>query len=58
VKIEMEKVKHAKNYEKWKEIYNWNTCQTNRKEYGKFLCSFLTSSEDGLVVNMNGPWGT
>jgi hypothetical protein len=48
----------ASNYQNWRPIYHWDTCKTGRKEYGKFLCSFLTSSKDGLVVNLNGTWGT
>jgi hypothetical protein len=48
----------ASNYQDWQPIYNWDTCKTGRKEYGKFLCSFLTSSKEGLVVNLNGSWGT
>jgi hypothetical protein len=48
----------ASNYQDWQPIYNWDTCKTGRKEYGKFLCSFLTSSKEGLVVNLNGTWGT
>lgn len=50
--------KHASRYDDWKEEYNWEKCKTNREEYGKFLCSFLTSTEDSLVVNLNGSWGT
>jgi len=49
---------YASRYDEWKDIYNWDTCKTNREEYGKFLCSFLTETEDSLVVNMNGSWGT
>ncbi|ABE56694.1 KAP P-loop [Shewanella denitrificans OS217] len=48
----------ASNYQDWQPIYNWDTCKAGRKEYGKFLCSFLTSSKDDLVVNLNGSWGT
>jgi hypothetical protein len=48
----------ASNYQDWQPIYNWGTCKTGREEYGKFLCSFLTSSKEGLVVNLNGTWGT
>jgi hypothetical protein len=48
----------ASNYQNWRPIYHWDTCKTGRKEYGKFLCSFLTSIKDGLVVNLNGTWGT
>ncbi|MCL1125404.1 KAP family P-loop NTPase fold protein [Shewanella surugensis] len=49
---------HAKKYNDWSKKYNWDTCKANRKEYGKFLCSFLTHSSDSLVVNMDGRWGT
>ena len=51
-------MKHASKYNDWKDIYNWETCKTNRKAYGEFLCSFLTNTDDSLVVNMNGSWGT
>jgi Cdc6-like AAA superfamily ATPase len=54
----MDIARHASKYAEWQEIYNWDTCKTNREEYGKFLCSFLTSTDDSLVVNMNGSWGT
>jgi hypothetical protein len=54
----MTKINYAIKYQNWQPKYNWDTCKTNRKEYGKFLCSFLTNTKDGLVVNMNGAWGT
>ncbi|ABV35085.1 hypothetical protein Ssed_0472 [Shewanella sediminis HAW-EB3] len=55
----MERAKtFASKYEDWQPEYNWGNCKTNRQEYGKFLCSFLTNSKDGLVVNLNGSWGT
>ncbi|GIU40061.1 hypothetical protein TUM4438_00320 [Shewanella sairae] len=54
----MEIDKYASRYSEWKELYSWDSCKTNRKEYGKFLCSFLTNADDSLVVNMNGSWGT
>jgi len=50
--------KYASRYDYWKDTYNWDTCKTNHEEYGKFLCSFLTNTDDSLVVNMNGSWGT
>lgn len=46
----------ASRYEKWHEIYNWETCLADRKEYGKFLVTFLTGNS--RVLNLNGPYGT
>ncbi len=54
----MEIAKYASKYEQWKEAYSWKECKTDREEYGKFLCSFLTSSVDCPVVNLDGSWGT
>ncbi|PMG20372.1 hypothetical protein BCU97_00510 [Vibrio splendidus] len=54
----MKKIDHASRYDEWKDRYNWSTCITNRKEYGKFLISILTSESDGFVLNLNGSWGT
>ena len=48
----------TKHYSKWKKSYNWDTCKLNRKEYGQFLASFAERSENGLVLNLNGGWGT
>jgi Ni2+-binding GTPase involved in maturation of urease and hydrogenase len=55
---QMEINKYSSKYGDWKEGYNWETCKTNRKEYGKFLCSFLTNKGESSVVNLNGSWGT
>lgn len=54
----MDKNTFASKYDEWQPKYNWDTCKTGREEYGKFLCSFLTESSEGLVVNLNGTWGT
>ncbi|WP_196769570.1 P-loop NTPase fold protein [Vibrio cyclitrophicus] len=54
----MKTVDHASRYEEWNGRYNWSTCITNRKEYGKFLVSILTSEKNGFVLNLNGAWGT
>lgn len=54
----MEKNTFASKYDEWQPKYNWKNCKTGREEYGKFLCSFLTESSEGLVVNLNGTWGT
>lgn len=50
----------AKYYQEWEPQYNWEECKAKREEYGKFLCSYLTttSPDKGLVVNLNGGWGT
>lgn len=50
--------KHASKYKEWADLYNWDTCQTGRERYGKFLISILTSETDGQVINLNGAWGT
>lgn len=48
---------HASKYNDWKEQYNWDTCITNRKDYGEFLSAILTSQNAGHVLNLNGAWG-
>ncbi|ELY1985600.1 hypothetical protein SL034_000599 [Vibrio harveyi] len=50
--------RHAKHYEKWVNIYNWDTCNTDRELYGKFLLSIITTDKSGSVFNLNGSWGT
>lgn len=52
------KINQCIKYEDWKDIYNWDTCTTNREEYGKFLLSYLTSKNGKFVLNLNGVWGT
>lgn len=47
---------HASKFNQWKDTYNWNTCKTNRKEYGQFIAQFLTS--ESRVLNLNGIYGS
>ncbi|MDA0115286.1 P-loop NTPase fold protein [Vibrio sp. 2art] len=49
---------HAKHYEKWAKKYNWETCNADREQYGKFLMSIITTDSQGSVFNLNGSWGT
>lgn len=50
-------IKNAK-YAEWIEEYQWDTCKMGRREHGEFLANYLTSQRDGLVLNLNGSWGT
>jgi len=47
-------------YEEWQPDFNWETCKAGREDYGKFLCSYITSNSTagGNVINLNGGWGT
>ncbi|MBH0068245.1 P-loop NTPase fold protein [Pseudoalteromonas sp. NZS100] len=47
---------HASKFNQWKDTYNWDTCKTNRKEYGQFIAQFLTS--ESRVLNLNGIYGS
>lgn len=52
--------KFAENakYADWFEEYNFDNCKLNREEYTCFLANYLTSEQDGFVLNLNGSWGT
>ncbi|WP_160062119.1 KAP family P-loop NTPase fold protein [Psychromonas sp. L1A2] len=41
----------------WKETHNFDNCKLNRKEYGEFICDYITGEKDGFVLNLNGAWG-
>jgi predicted KAP-like P-loop ATPase len=47
---------HASKYKEWELQYNWDTCKTNRQEYGCFIANFLTT--DSRVINLNGIYGS
>ncbi|WP_417655245.1 KAP family P-loop NTPase fold protein [Pseudoalteromonas atlantica] len=47
---------HASKFNQWKDTYNWDTCKTNRKEFGQFIAQFLTS--ESRVINLNGIYGS
>ncbi|WP_374921996.1 KAP family P-loop NTPase fold protein [Shewanella mangrovisoli] len=47
---------HASKYVEWKAEYNWDTCKTNRKEYGQFIAHFLTTGS--RVINLDGVYGS
>lgn len=52
--------KFAENakYADWFTEYNFDTCKLNRQEYTEFLANYITSEQDGFVLNLNGSWGT
>ncbi|TKF31627.1 KAP P-loop [Vibrio kanaloae] len=54
----MDGVIHASRFAEWKQEYSWETCLTERENYGKFLISILTAEDSGHVINLNGAWGT
>lgn len=45
-------------HKKWLDEYTFDNCKLNRKEYGSFLCDYLTNEKDGFVLNLNGAWGS
>ncbi|ABI40744.1 KAP P-loop domain protein [Shewanella sp. MR-4] len=47
---------HASKYKEWEQIYNWDTCKTNRREFGEFIAHFL--STDSRVINLDGIYGS
>lgn len=47
---------HASKYMEWEPKYNWETCQTNRREFGEFIAHFLTA--DSRVINLDGIYGS
>ncbi|MDT3275630.1 P-loop NTPase fold protein [Shewanella sp. SP2S2-4] len=52
----MESSNHASKYMEWEPIYNWETCRTNRREFGEFIAHFLTA--DSRVINLDGVYGS
>lgn len=45
-------------YSSWLDEYNFDNCKLNRKEYGQFICDYLSNENDGFVLNLNGSWGS
>ena len=52
----METSHYANRFKDWKDKYNWDTCKTNRREYGHFIAHFLTS--ESRVINLDGIYGS
>ncbi|MGF1715788.1 KAP family NTPase [Photobacterium chitinilyticum] len=55
--INVEKAVHSD----WFHNYNWNDdtkCYLKRKAYGDYLSSYIRNQKKGLVLNLNGEWGT
>lgn len=53
--------KENATYSHWYIEYNWNdskSCYLNSKEYGNYLSSYIRNQKNGLVLNLNGEWGT
>ncbi|WP_086478924.1 KAP family P-loop NTPase fold protein [Oceanospirillum sanctuarii] len=52
--------KFAENakYADWFKEYNFGNCKLNREKYTRFLANYITSEQDGFVLNLNGSWGT
>ncbi|HIF9352092.1 TPA: KAP family P-loop NTPase fold protein [Photobacterium damselae] len=44
-------------YANWLTQANFDNCKLNRKAYGEFLIDYITSENDGFVLNLNGQWG-
>ncbi|HIF9276817.1 TPA: KAP family P-loop NTPase fold protein [Photobacterium damselae] len=44
-------------YANWLTEANFDNCKLNRKAYGEFLIDYITSENDGFVLNLNGQWG-
>jgi len=47
---------YASKFKDWEEQYDWDTCKTNRKEFGSFIASFLTT--ESRVINLDGTYGS
>jgi hypothetical protein len=47
---------YASKFNSWEKLYNWDTCKTNRREFGLFIADFLTT--DSRVINLNGAYGS
>ncbi|MCQ4142955.1 P-loop NTPase fold protein [Vogesella sp. AC12] len=50
-------IENAK-YNEWFKDYQWKDCKLDREEHGKFLANYLASEKHGLVLNLDGSWGT
>lgn len=60
---EVEKIINPKNavYREWFSDYDWNNkekCFLGRKEYGNYLSTYIRNQKRGLILNLNGGWGT
>jgi hypothetical protein len=40
---------HASKFSNWEKQYNWDTCKTNRKEFGLFITDFLISDSRVII---------
>ncbi len=47
---------YASKFKDWEEQYDWDTCKTNRKEFGSFIANFLTT--ESRVINLDGTYGS
>ncbi|CAM3606766.1 KAP family P-loop NTPase fold protein [Pseudoalteromonas maricaloris] len=47
-------------YSEWYEHFNWKSesCHLNRSGYGNYLSAYIRNQKQGLVLNLNGSWGT
>ncbi|WP_166114991.1 P-loop NTPase fold protein [Pseudoalteromonas sp. Z9A5] len=41
----------------WKNDYTFESCELDRKAYGKFLSSYIRKQNSPLVLNLDGSWG-
>ncbi|MEC6882652.1 P-loop NTPase fold protein [Photobacterium piscicola] len=44
-------------YKDWLDTSTFDNCKLNRKDYGEFLCDYITGEQEGFVLNLNGHWG-
>ena len=44
-------------YKSWLDTSTFDNCKLNRKDYGEFLCDYITGEQEGFVLNLNGHWG-
>ncbi|MCD9553000.1 hypothetical protein GLP31_10980 [Photobacterium carnosum] len=44
-------------YKSWLDTSTFDNCKLNRKDYGEFLCDYITGEKEGFVLNINGHWG-
>ena len=47
-------------YSEWYSTYNWEEgkCSLDRKDYGQYISAYIRNQKQGLVLNLNGEWGT
>lgn len=47
-------------HSEWYNIYNWEEekCSLDRKDYGQYISAYIRNQKQGLVLNLNGEWGT